>query len=265
MKKKWIVLAVCLVIFGALAVNPTLASQVGQIFQDVSVHIGELFGKPVEDTQGLLDTRLCYFRADQEKGTLVATEANDPSQLMIPAAYRDDYNWETVPVQLDGKTYPLLDKSRVTGVVDKFTSVRNAGEETAYFRVAFAVEKTDVVDRLMHFTFSGDTQAFEISPWKDIRINGRDYRMIVYSYKEALEKGQVSPPMLLQAVMQKEATNEDLAQLKSDFLQVKVMSIQADVFTEEQVIDGEKVKVQLSAKEALDMAVPVRDDFNPFR
>lgn len=265
MKKKGVLLVVCLVIVGALAVNPTLASQVGQIFQDVSASIGSLFGKPVADTEGLLDVQLCYFKADEDKGALVEIAANDPSQLMIPAAYRDDYGWETVPVRLNGEVYPLFDREKVSGVVDKFVSVRNAGEETAYFRVAFAIEKTDVVQRLMHFTFSGDTEAFEISGWKDVKIDGRDYQMIVYSYKEALEKGQVSPPMLLQAVMQKEATSQDLAGLRSDFLQVKVMSIQADVFKEEQVIDGEKVQVQLSAMEALDMAVPVRDDFNPFR
>ena len=45
MKKKGVLLVVCLVIVGALAVNPTLASQVGQIFQDVSASIGSLFGK----------------------------------------------------------------------------------------------------------------------------------------------------------------------------------------------------------------------------
>ena len=71
--------------------------------------------------------------------------------------------------------------------------------------------------------------------------------------------------MLLQAVMQSEVTSQDLAQLKSDFLQVKVLSIQADVFREEKVINGEKVTVQLSAKEALDMAVPVGESFNPFQ
>lgn len=264
-KKKGIVLVLCLVIVGALAVNPTLASKVQDIFQDVSHRIGDLFGQPVEDTQGLLDTRLCYFKADQETGRLTEIGDNDPSQLMIPAHYPADYNWETVNVRLDGKTYPLFDKSRVSGVVDKFASVKNVGEETAYFRVAFAVEKTDVVQQKMHFLFSGDTAAFEIAPWREIRINGRDYQMIVYSYRHPLEAGQVSPPMLLQAVMQSEVTSKDLAQLKSDFLQVKVMSIQADVFKEEQVVNGEKVMVQLSAKEALDMAVPVGDGFNPFR
>lgn len=264
MKKRGILLIVCLLVVGMMAVNPTLASEIGKIFQDVTHSIGGLFGKPEADTQGLLDVQLCYFKADQDKGTLTEVAPNDRSQLMIPAHYSQGYGWETVNVTLNGQSYPLFDRTKVNGVVDKFVSVKNVGEETAYCRIAFAIEKNDVVQRLMHFTFSGDRNAFVIHPWRDIRINGRDYQMIVYTYTHPLEAGQVSPPMLLQAVLQQEATSADLAGLKSDFLQIKVMTIQADVFKEERTVNGEKVQVQLSAVEALDMAVPVKDDFNPF-
>ncbi len=265
MKKKGILLVVCLIVFGAFAVKPTLAAEIGRIFQDVTAYIGEIFGKPVADTEGKLDVQLRYFKADQEKGTLVPTDEKDPGQVMIPATYQDDYRWQTVNVALDGKVYPLFDREKVSGVVDKFVSVENTGEETAFFRMAFAVAKNDTVQNLLHITFSNDRDAFEISDWQDISIDGREWQMIVYTYKHPLKKGQVSPPMLLQAVLQKEADNQDMQTLTNGFLQVKVMSIQADVFTKEEIVDGEPVQVPMSALEALDIAVPLGPGFQPFQ
>ena len=86
--KKAIVLAVCLLLVGLLAVNGTLAQGLSDLFADLS----NLFtgGAPQQDTKGELDVRLVYQKRNAD-GTALVGEGT-PEQL-APARYGADFTW----------------------------------------------------------------------------------------------------------------------------------------------------------------------------
>ena len=243
MKKKAMILAVCLALVGMLAVNGTLAQTVEDIFQTITTALG--LEAPERDETKLDVSLVSHYR---QGGQLVQ---GSTSQSLVPMAH----NWDVkVATTVGGAAYQLWDAA----AIDKFTAVANRSpQKDAYFRIAFAVDANIYCKLKLNFT---DDTCYFWSDWVDISIGGRPFKMIVATYTQALEHGQVSPPSLLQVAMDKSATNEDYAKISNDFLQIKVVAVDADTLTQE--VNG--VQVRSGAIDTLDATVPLREGFNPF-
>jgi hypothetical protein len=81
--------------------------------------------------------------------------------------------------------------------------------------------------------------------------------MQVYLYNDILVQGTESPAIAVQMAITKDAGNEQMARLGHDFLQIKVVAIEADAFKTD---DG----VRLGAVSALKQAIDLDNNFNPF-
>lgn len=237
------VLAVCLLLVGLVAVNGTLAQAVEDIFTSISTALG--FDEPQRNETKLDVALASYYRQGD------ALVEGEHAQTLVPV----DRDWnEKVTVNLDGATYWLWEQ----GAVDKFTAVKNnSPEKDAYFRIAFAVDEAIFGKLKLNFSTCQD---YTWTEWTEIAIGGKAFRMLVATYTLPLAPGEVSPPTLLQAAMDKSATSEDYARIGSDFLQIKVMAVDADALAEE--IDGQLVRK--GALETLDATLPLRAGFNPF-
>jgi len=145
----------------------------------------------------------------------------------------------------------------IIGAVDKFTSVKNAGEKSAYIRTAFALDKYAYDKGIIHLNFNQDDENFRYEGWKSITIKGRPYMMMVVTCKKELAHNATTPPMLLQVAMSRDVTNADLSNISADFLLIKTMAIESDVFVDE---EGNK----LSAEAALNLALPL-NNLQPFQ
>lgn len=255
MRKRTLLVLVCLAMVCMVAVNGTLAQEIGKTFQNVVGFVTGLFGAPEADAERL-QVQLTY---QKRSGNQLVPLNETP--VLYPAGTVPGFSWDDrVDVQLDGRTYKLWDDTRLFGAMDKFTSVTNTRAEAAYLRVAFAVKKNDAVSRLVHINFNDDTSAFDVSDWTDITIDGQPYAMIVYTYRGALAQGESTPPMLLQVAIDSSATNADFAAIGNDFLQINAMAVQASAFTKKV---GEE-EVPMTYAEALDAALPL-DSFTPFQ
>jgi len=253
-KKKTMILAVCLLLVGLLAVNGTLAQGIERIFQTLSGT-----NAPVQN-ETLLQVKLVHQVRNAQGNALV--EGSAP-QTLVPVGYPSDFHWENskVTTRVGVAAYELWDASMMDGALDKFTAVKNvntgAEAKHACFRLAFAVD-ANIFDKLkLNFNTTEESFVWE-EDWRDIVIGSRPFKMMVATYTETLEPGGVSPPALLQVAMDKSATNEDYARIGSDFLQVKVMAVDADALvTDEQTL-------RPCAEETLNATIPLNDGFNPF-
>ena len=254
--KKAIVLAVCLLLVGLLAVNGTLAQGISNLFADLGTFFaGKTSGAPEQDTEGELDVRLVYQKRNAA-GTALVGEGT-PEQL-APARYQAGFDWDQDKQNVGGVM--LWDESKIGGAVDKFTSVKNAGEKSAYIRTAFALDKYAYDHGIIHLNFNQDDENFRYEGWKSITIKGRPYMMMVVTCKKELAHNATTPPMLLQVAMSNHVTNADLSNVSADFLLIKTMAIESDVFVEK--VDG--VEQKMSAEAALNLALPL-DSLQPFQ
>lgn len=256
--KKIFTLSLCLLLFGLLTVNGTFAfPNINEIFADLTQYIEAFVDRfnpnPEQDTTQFEVGIVSLARGEN------GLEPTDEQPLFFPAFTPGAL---TMTTYTDGDyTYPMWSG---LGISDRFVAVKNLSEKTqerpnnAYFRVAVALQK-EAAD-IIYLHFNGNQQDFKPSEWNDIKIGGRDFCMIVYTYLHALPAGEISPAALLQVAVDKKATNEDFEKLSSDFLQIQVMAINADDFVSE--VNG--VEVQMSAEEALGYAVPLTATFNPF-
>ena len=250
--KKAIVLAVCLLLVGLLAVNGTLAQGLSDLFADLDdFFAGKTSGAPEQDTDGKLDVRLVYQKRNAD-GTALVGEGT-PEQL-APARY-SEFDWENDKKNVGN--VQLWDDSKIIGAVDKFTSVSNVGKTPAYIRTAFALDKYAYDKGIIHLNFNEDNSNFKYHDWKEITIKGRPYMMMVVTCLQKLPINTTTPPMLLQVAMSRDVTNADLANISADFLLIKTMAIESDVFVD-------KDEKPLPAMEALEMALPL-DSLNPFQ
>lgn len=153
----------------------------------------------------------------------------------------------------DASGQPLLSPG---STVDREIAVCNQStEKTAYFRIAFAVQ----AEAFPHLTlnFSNDSSYTWDKEWRNITIGNRAFKLKVATYTKGLEAGKTSPAALLSVGLSSEVTSEQLANIDDDFLQVQVLAIDAAEFvTNEQ---------PMSATDALNEALPLTDDFNPFK
>lgn len=217
--KKVLLLALCLVLAGLLAVNGTFAAEFTQAVSEV---VSALF----KTVQGLASPE----------------PTADPTAFRVTLVYPDSNSSER-PMLFPGSE-----------VERKIAVHNNSTENTAYFRIAFAVQ----AEAFPHVTlyFNDDGTYTWLKEWRDITIGGRDYKLRIGTYTTALEAGKTSSAALLSVAMSETVTSEQMVQIDEDFLQAQVLAINANDFDE---------NTYTTAKAALDAALPIDStDFNPF-
>ena len=110
MKKKGLVLLVCLALVAIVGVNDTMANSVQGWFKDLSTWLGGALGKPDVNPQSL-DVEL-------------VSAANG---VLIPSHYADPFDWEKV------------------NPVTHTTYVQNVADEAAFVRICIAVKEDAVL------------------------------------------------------------------------------------------------------------------------
>lgn len=126
------------------------------------------------------------------------------------------------------------------GVIDKFVSVKNTGENAAYVRTIIAVEvgKDGVNDPYCHIVHN-TTNIQQGATWelkwlteatKPVQIGDAYYALGVYTYTEALPAGETTIPNLKQIYLDKTATNEVMEAYGDTFnILVMTQAVQAQM------------------------------------
>ena len=251
MKKLIMVLAVCLLLSGTLAASGTLAfPNISEVFSGLINLLGLDNGMPTED-ETIFKVELVSQARDGSGNLVRTTEV----PMLLPAVSKDDL--EAVSTDVDGKIYSLWESRN--GIADKFVSVANRSvvdtkaeppvPHDAYFRIAFAVQEEAFP--LLYLNFNRED--YEWTDWKEIKIDGRAYRMIVATYDKPLAVNEVSPAALMQVALDRETTSADADKIAGDFIQIQVMAIDSAPFNEK----------NMTASEALNAALPL-ENLNPF-
>lgn len=137
--------------------------------------------------------------------------------------------------------------------VSRDTSVRNLGTGHVYFRLVYAVQYD--ADSWNHLDIDFTAGAgFAEHDWQDISIDNTPYKMKVFTYTEPLAAGAISPEVNISIAMDASITSAQVANYRSDFLQIQALAIDPTPFTE---------KGYTTAEKALNMALPL-DTLNPF-
>ena len=110
MKKKGLVLLVCLALVAIVGVNDTMANSVQGWFKDLSAWLGDALGKPDVNPQSL-DVEL----------------VSAADGVLIPSHYEDTFAWEKV------------------NSVTHTTYVQNVADEAAFVRICIAVKEDAVL------------------------------------------------------------------------------------------------------------------------
>lgn len=191
--KKLLLLALCLVLAGLLAVNGTFAAEFTQTVSEV---VSSLF----ETVQGL---------ASPEPTV-------DPTIFSVALVYPDN-NSSELPMLFPGSE-----------IERKIAVCNDSSENAAYFRIAFAVQS----EAFPHVTlyFNDDGSYTWLDDWRNITVGGRDYKLMIGTYTTALEPGNTSSAALLSVAMSETVTSEQMAEINEDFLQVQVLAINAEDF-----------------------------------
>lgn len=139
------------------------------------------------------------------------------------------------------------------GSVSRSFHVENLGSGAVCFRLACAVQYDAETWDQLDIRFSPGT-GFTEHPWQEISISGTPYRMKVFTYNQALAKGEASPGIGISIAMDSAVTSRQIDRYRSDFLQAQVLAIDPEPFIE---------KGYDTAAKALDMALPL-ENLNPF-
>ena len=257
MKKKALLLLASLALVTTLAVNGTLAQTLAKAIDGFFEWVnGELAQRNTSELAVSLVTR-------DKSGT--STENNKP--MLYPAHYTQQ-SLSPTKVQRSGYTYNLWNTREVTGIAEQFVSVKNIAKKDAYLLIAIAVKDDDNAKQILMSNISvpvenisvpGENEAvFTMLPPTSVTINNSQYTMQVYLYNDSLVQGTESPAIAVQMAITKDAGNEQMARLGHDFLQIKVVAIDADA--EAFKTDG----VRLGAVSALKQAIDLDNNFNPF-
>jgi len=92
---------------------------------------------------------------------------------------------------------------------DKIVTVKNTGKSDAYVRTWIALEDPFTEGRLGVNVGNKDYYTQDPS-WESVTIDGVQYSVSCFTYKEALKPGEVSTPSLFQVYLNYKATNEDM-------------------------------------------------------
>lgn len=222
MKKRALVLLVCVALAALVAVNDTLATAVQGWFNTV-------FGN-APTTGDALDVEI----------------VSSTTGVLTPAHYADGFAWSKVtPVQ-------------------KTTCVRNVQEEAAFVRICIAVKQADCLKARLPAVPEG-----YINAEKQIAIGGAAFTLYTFDYQQQLTQGSSSPAITMDFALTKETTNEHLAALGTDFVQVKSFAIQASAFAKldengNQIANDDTTTQPMKPETALQHALGDINTFNPF-
>lgn len=182
----------------------------------------------------------------------------------VPSVFRQlvDFLGETLgmPQQSDGSidvqivSDGMPDELYPGAEVVSTLAVKNQGNADAYFRFAVALRYDAQTWNRISVRFAAD--GYAVSDWMDVRICGEDYRMKVFSYEQELPDGQTSPGIGMTVSVDEKTTLAQIAAICSDFIQMKALAIETRAFKDQ---DG-----TMTAGRALDMALPLDENFNPF-
>ena len=123
--------------------------------------------------------------------------------------------------------------------VDKIVVVKNTGDNDVFYRTLVAIETTEAVGtKVVDGDYSHDViynfnsnNRFDRILHEVVTINGQNYAIIEFQYNVVLEPGEMSRPSLLQFMLSKDMTQEDVAGYNGS-LEVLCLSqaVQADGF-----------------------------------
>lgn len=232
--RKFLALAVCLMLLGTVTVNGTLAFS----FDGLLDSLAKIFrSEPETSTELQIDTLIQVRSGNQ----LISASEND---VLVPAHFDQDFDWVAdSSATINGYPCSLWPEDEISGAVDKIIYVKNnSAEKDAYFRTAISVRKD--VYQLLKFNLNLDSNNFMWTGWTD----DGDYVTNVFTYKHKLENGKSSPPMMLQIAMDKSITNDQLKKYNSkmQIFKAKTVAIESDAFVKsDNTLMSEKEAVEL--------------------
>ena len=256
--KKGILLAVCLMLVGMLSIGGTYAYGESQsVVERIWHFVADVFGGPETDLTKVNIENKFLIRASNSNGDIILTEGTQ--EQLVPGNVPKNFDWDNPKITFKPAnstySYKLWSDEDVPGAVDKFVSVKNLGSEPVYFRTAIAIQYNEQLWPQLHLNRNLDKNLYAWSNYggKQISINGKDYVLLVASYKNALQPGETSEAMIMQVALGADVTN---AMIEEGFdIRVLTVAIEQDAFVE----NG----VTLDALPALEKAAPL-DKFNPF-
>ncbi len=233
MKKKILALAIAAIMVVTALASVSLAYLMDSDYDKNVMTVGNVYIEQIEQQR-------------KEDGTGFETFVND--KKLLPAT--TDPKWTTNEAEMitvGEVTYKTFGPE--FNPVDKIVTVKNTGSEAAYVRTLMAFENNDgAISDLIHINWNDDVWTLDVLS-SGIKINGKPYDLLVFTYNEVLEKDVETAPSLLQIFLDKTADNDDMAAL-ADGYEILVLS-QAVQAAGWQTVDSSVVK---TADFALDTA-----------
>ena len=113
--------------------------------------------------------------------------------------------------------------AEAAGGMDRIVTVSNVskpenGGVDAYVRTVFAMENPDdIVEKLVYLNYNAD---INVGTWEEIgnmKIDGKDFMLFTFTYKNPVSPGETTQPSLKQIVLDASTTNEDAAALGAEY------------------------------------------------
>ncbi|MBQ7012122.1 MAG: hypothetical protein IJN63_10485 [Clostridia bacterium] len=125
-------------------------------------------------------------------------------------------NWDTTTVDMSQVGSQGLQKVFTSkNAQDKIVTVKNTGKSDAYVRTWIALEDPFTEGRIG--VNVGNKDYYTQTSWTTVEIDGVQYSVSCFTYKEALKPGEVSTPSLFQVYLNYKATNEDMELLGNSY------------------------------------------------
>ena len=230
MKKRTLALLLCIALVTLVAVNDTLAAEVVGAFNKLTDLLGDVLGNPSADPAAL-DVQI----------------VSSTDGVLTPAHYADAFAWEKVtPVQ-------------------KTTCVQNVQSEAAFVRICIAVKQAEC----LKFRLAEVPEGYAVAQEKTITIGGKAFTLYTFDYQQKLAQNSSTPVITMDFALTKETTNEHLAALGTDFVQVRSFAIQASAFAKldeagNQIAKDDTTTQPMKPEIALQHALGDMESFNPF-
>lgn len=230
MRKRSLVLLICLALVLLVAVNNTLATTVQGWFNDLTDLLTD--GTP---TTG-----------DALKVDIVSNSDG----VLNPAHYDGVFAWEKAG----------------NAIVRKMTCAKNTAQEAAFVRICIAVKNAPGV---LYYRMQVSDTAYKQHIDTTCKIGNESFTLYTFDYKQKLEQGDSTPNIAMDFALDKKTTNEDLTALGGDFVRVQSFAIQADAFVQKDkngnvVKDSNNQPILMDAVLALKYALGSIESFNPF-
>lgn len=229
MKKKGLILVLCLALVSVLAVNGTFAQEAENLFKNLVHTLGEAFGVPVTD-----------------EGKLRIEIKTSENPLLLPAGYPGELpaDWEN----LKGTV------SQTISAVNKSTSSEEF-DGSAFVCLAVAVKQHE----LLHTKLMAEPGYTALAS-RPIQIGGEAFNMVVFCYDSKLAVNAELPRITLKLLLEKTADNTDMAELGANCVQVKALAVDTRPFDP---AVNQQITKAYTPFEALNEALGL-NTFNPF-